>query len=181
MFFKNTIEKIKDFFPTWNEVKRELREINWKCVLVGAGITLLCGVISALLSGGFRMYEYLVMPKLAPPRAVFPIAWSILYILIGGSAGAVWCAKDRYKETAKYKGLLAYTIMLVFNVIWSPLFFRAGAFFLAFLDIVIMIALTFLIIRCFRQVWKVTVYPMGLYLVWLFFAAYLNFTILLLN
>ncbi len=181
MLFSRIREKVSGFFPSVTEIKRELRQIEWRYALVGAGLTLLCGVISALLSGGFRMYEYLLQPKIAPPRIVFPIAWTVLYIIIGGAAGAVFGAKDRYKESAKYKGLLTFCLMMVCNVIWSPLFFRAGAFFLALLDILAMIALTVLTIGCFRQVWKVTVLPMVIYLAWLCFACYLNFAILLLN
>ncbi len=159
----------------------ELSRINFKCVIAGAIIILLCGFLSAFVTGSMSSYRELVKPALAPPAIIFPIVWTILYALIGGAAGAVACVCDRALEADKYKGLLFFVIMMVFNFIWSPLFFGACAYFAAFCAIIMMIVLTFFIICFFSRIYKIAAAAMVIYLLWLFFAAYLNLAIIILN
>ena len=71
--------------------------------------------------------------------------------------------------------------MMVFNFIWSPLFFGAGAYFAAFCAIIMMIILTIFTIIFFSRIYKVAATVMLLYLAWLFYAAYLNLGIIILN
>ena len=134
----------------------ELSRFNWKCVIAGAVIILLCGFLSAFVTGSMLSYRELVKPPFSPPAIVFPIVWSVLYVLIGGSAGAVACVCDRSHEADKYKGLLFFVIMMVFNFIWSPLFFGAEAYFAALCAIIVMIILTFFIIISFYRIYKIT-------------------------
>ena len=162
-------------------VRSELSRMNFRCVIAGAVIILLCGFLSALAGGSTECYRELVKPRWAPPGFLFPIIWTVLYILIGGAAGAVCCVCDRALEADKLKGLLFFVIMMIFNFIWSPLFFGAGAFFAAFIAIIMMIILTFFIICFFMRIYKTAAAVMVLYLAWLFFAAYLNFAIIILN
>ncbi len=163
------------------KLRCEFSRFNWKCVIIGAVIILLCGFLSAFVTGSMLSYRELVKPPLAPPAIVFPIVWTILYILIGGSAGAVACECDRAVEADKYKGLLFFVIMMVFNFIWSPLFFCARAYFAALCAIIVMIVLTAFIIAFFSRVYKTAAIAMSVYLLWLIFAAYLNLAILILN
>lgn len=162
-------------------VSSELCRINFKCVIIGAVIILLCGILSALAGGSTESYRELVRPRLAPPAILFPIVWTVLYVIIGGAAGAVACSCDKSSEADKYKGLLFFVIMMVFNFVWSPLFFGAGAYFAAFVAIIMMIVLTFFIIIFFRRVCRISAWAMIPYLLWLFFAAYLNLAIIILN
>lgn len=162
-------------------IRSELARIDFRCVIAGAVIILLCGFLSALAGGSAAYYRELERPRWAPPAFLFPIVWTVLYILIGGAAGAITCVRDRSLESEKLKGLLFFVIMMVFNFIWSPLFFAARAFFAAFVAIVMMIILTFFIICFFGRIYKVTAAVMVLYLAWLFFAAYLNLAIIILN
>lgn len=159
----------------------EFSRFNWKCVIIGAVIILLCGFLSAFVTGSMLSYRELVKPPLAPPAIVFPIVWTVLYALIGGSAGAVACTCDRANEADKYKGLLFFVIMMVFNFIWSPLFFGAEAYFAALCAIIVMIVLTVFIIIFFGRIYKTTAIAMSIYLLWLLFAAYLNLAIIILN
>lgn len=163
------------------ELRSELSRINFRCVIIGAIIILVCGVLSAIVAGPTTLYRELERPPLSPPAFLFPIAWTVLYILIGGAAGAVACSCERSLESEKYKGLLFFVIMMVFNFIWSPLFFGAGAFFAAFCAIIVMIILTAFIIIFFSRIYKIAAAIMVLYLAWLFFAAYLNLGIIILN
>lgn len=162
-------------------IRSELSRINIKCVLIGAGATLFIGFLSAILGGSTMVYRLLNKPLGSPPSFVFPIVWTILYLLIGGAAGAVLCVRERAYDCDKFKGLFFFAIMLVFNFIWSPLFFGAGAFFAAFIAILMMIVLTVFIICAFSRIYLVSAAAMLLYLVWLLFAAYLNLGIILLN
>lgn len=162
-------------------VRSELSRIDFRCVIAGAVIILLCGALSALVAGSTELYRELERPKFSPPAFLFPIIWTVIYILIGGAAGAVTCVCERACDANKYKGLLFFIIMMVFNFIWSPLFFGAGAFFAAFCAIIMMIILTFFTICFFARIYKVAAAAMIIYLAWLFFAAYLNLGIIILN
>lgn len=167
-----------------SKIRSEISRIDIRCVIAGAVITLLMGFVSTLISRspGFRlMFKMLEKPPATPPSFVFPIVWTVLYILIGGAAGAVACSCEKAMYGEKWRGLLFYIIMLVFNFIWSPLFFGMGAFFAAFLAILIMILTTIITISAFSRIYFVSAAAMTLYLVWLIFAAYLNFGIIILN
>jgi tryptophan-rich sensory protein len=166
-------------------IKSDLRHINKKAVITGAVILLLIGILSSvltfLLGGRAIIYNYLDLPSWAPPRFIFPLIWTAMYILIGGASGMVLCGRDGFREADKYKGLLLFVVMMIFNVIWSPLFFAAYAFFLAFLDIVIMIILTIFIILFFRRIFFIAGLAMVIHIIWLFFCLLLNFCIMMVN
>lgn len=161
--------------------RSELCRINMRCVIIGAIIILLIGFVSALAGGSARAYCELNCPRGAPPAFFFPIIWTVLYILIGGAAGAVFCSCERALEPDKLKGLLFFIIMMVFNFVWFPLFFGACAFFAAFAAIVMMIILTFFVICHFMRIFVIAGAVMIFYLIWLFWAAYLNLAIIILN
>ena len=163
------------------QISAELCSINLRCVLIGSLAILFCGILSAFAGGSTSGYRELELPALAPPAFIFPIVWTVIYILIGGAAGAVSCSCGRAYEADKYRGLLLFVIMIVFNFIWSPLFFGAGAYFAAFVAILMMIALTVFIILHFWRIYRICGVAMALYLIWLLFAAYLNLSILILN
>ncbi len=164
-----------------SEIKSELCRMDKRFVIAGAVIVLICGFLSALAGGSTSEYRELELPSFAPPAILFPIVWTILYLLIGGAAGAVAGVKECSLACDKYKGLLFFVIMIVFNFVWSPLFFGAGAYFAAFVAIIMMIILTFFVILFFSRIFKLAAAAMILYLVWLFFAAYLNLAIVILN
>ena len=164
-----------------SSISSEACRINLKCVIIGAVIILLCGVLSSLAGGSTESYRELVRPRLAPPPILFPIVWTVLYVLIGGAAGAVACSCDKSSEADKYKGLLFFVIMMVFNFIWSPLFFGAKAFFAALCAVIMMIALTVFTVWYFAKIYKIAAAAMVVYLVWLMYAAYLNLAVIILN
>ncbi len=162
-------------------IREEFCRMDIRYVIAGAVIVLVCGFLSALAGGSTSIYRELELPNFAPPAIVFPIVWTVLYILIGGAAGAVAGVKERSLENDKYKGLLFFIIMIIFNFVWSPLFFGAEAFFAAFVTIIMMIILTFFVILFFSRIFKTAAAVMILYLAWLLFAAYLNLAIIILN
>jgi len=162
-------------------VGSELCRINKKCAILGAVIILLCGILSAVSVGSFSLFSEIVRPRFTPPAFLFPIVWTFLYLLIGAAAGAVICQKERALDICRYRGLLLFVIMMVFNFIWAPLFFGARAFFAALCAIIMMILLTVFTIGYFYRIYKISAAAMALYLVWLIFAAYLNLAVIILN
>ena len=141
-------------------------------------LPLAVGALSALLSiDGMKENASLPQPALQPPPWVFMLAWSILYLLMGVGAGLVWNAAPRGWKDA----LIPFAGQLVLNFLWSPLFFawklRLAAFFVLLGMLGLAVWMTFAFFRVRPLAGKLQI-P---YLLWLCFAAYLNFASYLLN
>ncbi|MDD4773192.1 MAG: tryptophan-rich sensory protein [Eubacteriales bacterium] len=166
-------------------IKSDWRRVNKGAIKIGAVIILLCGVASSVLTyilgGRSRIYNFINLPLWAPPRFIFPVIWTLMYILIGGATGAVMCSREGFRDSDKYKGLLLFVVMMVFNVIWSPLFFAAYAFFFAFLNIMIMIALSIFTLKYYSRIFYISAAAMVIYIIWLIYLLFLNFSIMLAN
>lgn len=139
-------------------------------------IPLATGVLSALLSGNMS-YSTLNKPTFSPPGYVFPLVWTILYILMGVSFYLIYASDTPGKTNA----LRIYWIQLFFNFFWSILFFRFSLYLPAFLWLLILIVLIAVMIYRFYQIKPLAAYLQIPYLLWCLFAAYLNFRIYLLN
>ncbi len=140
--------------------------------------TLAVGGVSALLSrNGIAQYRYLVQPPLSPPALLFPIVWTVLYTLMGISASIIWNSKDENKETA----IVIYAVQLAVNFLWPIFFFVFEARFLAFLWLLLLIFLVFLMIKHFCEISSLAAWLQLPYFAWLLFAAYLNLASYLLN
>jgi Tryptophan-rich sensory protein (mitochondrial benzodiazepine receptor homolog) len=136
------------------------------------------GLASLLVGGGMSDYENFNKPPLSPPGWVFPVVWTILYILMGISAYIIWTSEKDFKRTI---ALWAYAVQLAINFIWTITFFGFDAYLAAFLILVILwLAIAFMIIA-FRSVNKTAAYLQIPYLLWVTFAGYLNFSVWLLN
>lgn len=142
------------------------------CILIPLAI----GALSALFSGNMS-YSGLNKPPLSPPPIVFPVVWTILYILMGISSYLV-CTSD---EPDKGKAIRVYAAQLFFNFFWSIIFFRFENYLLAFIWLLALIALIVLMIYRFYKIKPLAAYLQVPYLLWCTFAAYLNFMIYYLN
>lgn len=142
------------------------------CILIPLAI----GALSALFSGNMS-YSGLNKPPLSPPPIVFPVVWTILYILMGISSYLV-CTSD---SPDKRKAIRVYTAQLFFNFFWSIIFFRFENYLLAFIWLLALIALIVLMIYRFYKIKPLAAYLQVPYLLWCIFAAYLNFMIYYLN
>ena len=154
-------------------------KINWKKLLICLAIPLAVGGLGALLSGGMSDYGAMVKPPLSPPGWVFPIAWSILYLLMGYASYRI-LESDASKEEIK-KALFLYGIQLLANFIWPLLFFGGGWFLLSFFWLILMWVLIYLTIRAFSKIDETAGNLLIPYILWVTFAVYLNFGIYLLN
>lgn len=141
--------------------------------------TELVGALSALLSGGnfSAFYNSLKQPPLAPPGAVFPIVWAILYALMGISAYMIYRTDNKWKNSA----LLIYGIQLFFNFLWSIVFFRFEKLGVALAVIIILFALILWMLLVFGRIRKAAALLNIPYLLWVAFAIYLNAGVLILN
>ena len=149
--------------------------------IVSVAISLGVGILSALLTrGNMNIYEELNTPPLSPPSFLFPVVWTVLYVLMGISAAMVY--NTRTSPLARRKeALTLYYVSLFFNFFWSIIFFNIRAFLFAFVWLIVLLVLIILTIVKYYKINKTAAYLQIPYAVWVTFAGYLNFGIWLLN
>ncbi len=148
---------------------------------IGIAIPLAVGLLSTLLTkDNMAIYGKINTPPLSPPALLFPIVWTILYVLMGVSSALVFINREKYLSEAK-RGFYYYALSLAANFLWSIIFFNFGAFLLA---LVCLLALLYFIIKtiiAYKQVSPIAAYLQIPYAAWVTFAGYLNLGIFLLN
>ena len=154
-------------------------KINWKKLLICLVIPLAVGGLGALLAGGMHDYGAMAKPPLSPPGWIFPVVWSILYLLMGYASYRV-LESGAPKEEVR-KALALYGLQLAANFIWPLLFFGAGWFLVSFFWLILLWVLIFLTIRAFGKLDETAGNLLIPYILWVTFAAYLNFGIYLFN
>ncbi len=152
-----------------------------KPYIVSIAISLGVGGLSALLTrNSMDFYETVTLPPLAPPGWLFPVVWTILYVLMGISSALVWINRDENREAAR-EGIKNYGFSLVFNFFWSIIFFNLREFLFSFVWLVILLFLIGRTIYYYKKVKVAAAYLQIPYFVWVAFAGYLNFAIYLFN
>lgn len=152
-------------------------KIERKKLLICIVIPLIVGGISAFLTrGNMQTFSTLNKPALSPPGWLFPVVWTLLYILMGIASYLVLISK-RVSTNA----LTLYSIQLVFNFFWSIIFFKLSLYLFAFVWLVVLWILILKTTILFYQIEKPAGYLMIPYLLWVTFAGYLNLGIYLLN
>lgn len=155
-------------------------EIRKGTLLKSIGIPLLTGALSALLSGGgMQAFAQMNKPPLSPPGWLFPVVWTILYILMGVASYLILTA-DADKEE-KSDALKIYGYQLAVNFLWSIFFFNFGWYLFSFVWLVLLWVFIFVMIWLFYPISKMAAYLMIPYLIWVTFAGYLNLGIWILN
>ncbi|HHT9909434.1 TPA: TspO/MBR family protein [Legionella pneumophila] len=115
---------------------------------------------------------------LTPPGPVFSIVWSILYALLAIVGWVLWCSRNESEVRSVF---YLYSVQMLMNWAWTPLFFVLHWTGLGLLWILVMAGLTGLLILSLKNKKKSIAILLLPYLVWLLFAAYLNGVIWLLN
>ena len=152
--------------------------INKKSLIINLLIPLAVGGISALITGdGFAEYRDVARPPLSPPAFLFPIVWTILYILMGISAYIVW---ERDEGKAR-RPIVVYAVQLFLNFMWPIFFFSFKAYLFSFIWLLLLWAFVFAMIIEFSKVSKTAGILQIPYLLWITFAAYLNLGVFILN
>lgn len=153
---------------------------NYKLLIICIVIPLAIGSFSGFLTrDSMNTFHTLNQPALSPPGILFPIVWTILYILMGISSYLVITSsqgKNKIKDA-----LITYGLQLVFNFFWSIWFFNFGWYLFSFIWLLILWVLIFNTIALFYEISKITAYLLIPYLLWVTFAGYLNFAIYLMN
>ncbi len=148
---------------------------------VSIAISLGIGVASAFLTrNNMDIYSLEKTPPLSPPAFLFPLVWTILYILMGiGSAIILTTATSTLSE--KKNALSVYALSLFFNFFWSIIFFNLKAFLFSFIWLVALLILIIMTIFRYSKINKTATYLQIPYAVWVTFAGYLNAGVWLLN
>lgn len=142
-------------------------------LLAAIMIPLLVGGFSAFLTAdGMQIYGTMNLPPLAPPGWVFPIAWGILYILMGVASYLVYTS-DAAPER-KRKALWFYCAQLAMNLFWCTLFFTYGQYLISLIWLLVMWVLILICALRFYRIHKAAGLLMGVLFLWTTFAAYLN-------
>lgn len=150
---------------------------QWKTLIICIAVPLAVGIISALLTrNGMQTFELLNKPKLSPPGWLFPVVWTILYVLMGIASYLV--VTSRKPNGA---AMILYGLQLIFNFFWPIIFFNLNIYLFAFIWLVIMWILILKTTVKFYQISELSGFLMIPYLLWVAFAGYLNLSIYLLN
>ena len=153
-----------------------------KRILTSLFFVILClvvGYISGLMQAASleTWYPFITKSPITPPAAVFPVVWTILYILMGIVAGILWSRNSIYSR-------LLFTLFfaqLLFNPLWTFCFFYMQSPLLGFVVIMVLDMLALMYIAGCFVVSKLCGWLTMPYILWLLFATYLNGYIALMN
>ena len=158
-------------------MKRKKLNPVWVYV-ISIGLALAVEAVSGLVSmGGMKEFAELKQPPLSPPGWLFPVVWTILYVLMGISAARVYLADTMDTRPA----LIVYAVQLVINALWTPIFFELELRLVAFVWLILLLALVVYMTGLFKKVDRTAGNLQFPYIIWLLFAAYLNMGTFLLN
>ena len=157
----------------WKGLWKRYKPVVWQ-----VAIALLAGGLASLLGGDTApLYERLTSPPLAPPGWVFPVVWSVLYVLMGVAAGLVVKSEDVDSRQA----LALYYLQLGLNVLWPVIFFRFEWITLAAVWLLLLTAAVYATWMRFREISSAAGWLLVPYLLWCLFALYLNIGFAVLN
>lgn len=139
-------------------------------------LPLILGSLVGFVMSGSIDYNELVKPMFSPPSWLFPVAWSIIYLLMGIS---YYLLKKEYEELRLES--VIYYIQLAVNLLWSIIFFVLKLRLFAAVWIVLLDILVIIMIYLFMKKKRISAYLNIPYLLWILFATYLTFGIYLLN
>lgn len=155
-------------------------KFKWRSFAVNLAIPLAIGGIATYLTkDNMVMFDYINKPPLSPPQWLFPIAWTVLYILMGIAAYFVYNA--RMPNTQKSRALLLYSVQLILNFVWPLIFFNGENFLFALAWLIAMLIFVIASTIAFFGVDKKAGALMLPYVIWTAFATYLNYGIYILN
>ncbi len=152
-----------------------------KPYVIFVAIALGVGGLSALLTrNSMQEYQNINQPPLSPPMIVFPIVWSVLFILMGISSAIIY-TKGKEDKANTYSALRIYGLQLIVNFFWSIIFFNMQAYLFAFIWLLLLWVLIIMMIVQFKRINTAAAYLQIPYLLWVTFAGYLNLMVYILN
>lgn len=149
-------------------------------LIICIAIPLAVGGVSAWLTkGSMAAFAGLNKPPLSPPGWLFPVVWTLLFVLMGIASYLVLTSEEPQRVTKD--ALWLYGLQLAVNFFWSIFFFRLSLYLFSFIWLVLLWSLIWATARRFYRISQTAGYLMLPYLVWVAFAGYLNLGIYLLN
>lgn len=149
---------------------------NFKIYLKSILVPVTVGAIVGFITSKFIDYNSLQKPFLAPPSIVFPIVWSILYVLMGISYGIL-----KSNSLTDFSIDLIYYLQLFVNALWSIFFFIFKWRFFSFIWVLLLLTLVFVMVIKFYEKNKIASFIQIPYFLWTAFASYLTLSVYLLN
>lgn len=138
-------------------------------------LPLIIGIVVGLITQQSITYNTIIKPPLSPPNIIFPIVWTLIYLLMGISYFLIKKEKNTALET------MIYYTQLFINAMWSIIFFNLRWYFFSIIWIILLDILVAIMIYLFYKKNKISGYINTLYFVWLIFATYLTIGIYILN
>ncbi len=155
-----------------------ITNINKKQLAVSTAIPIIVGGLASLINfNGFKEFEAVNKPAFTPPMAVFPIVWTVLYILMGFSSYLIYKSDSENKKST----LTVYAAQLIVNFAWTCVFFGMQNYKAALLIVLFLIFIVAAMIFLFYKISKKSAYIQIPYLIWLCFASYLNYMVYIMN
>ena len=154
----------------------DIMKINFKKLLLYIVITFFIGSFFAFFINSGSLYNNL-NKAINVPSIIFPIVWTILYLIMATSAYIVSESNNINKNNA----IKLYFFQLIINSLWTLIFFGLKLYILSFIWLILLIILVIIMIIKFYNIVKIAGILNIFYLVWLLFALYLNLSIVLLN
>lgn len=138
------------------------------------GLSLLTGGLAAFLTrDNMNIYSYVTAPPLSPPMWLFPVVWTVLYVLMGVGSATV------YRKNGRISGV--FLLQLAMNFLWSIIFFNLKMYLFSSVWLVGLIVLIWEMIKEFKKIDKWAGVIQIPYIIWCVFALYLNVGIWWLN
>lgn len=157
-----------------------MNKIKLKPLAAAILIPLAVGGLAAFITrDAMKAFDTLYKPLLSPPGWLFPVVWTILYILMGIASYIIYVSDASMPR--KKRALTVYGIQLAVNFFWSIIFFSLKAYFPAFLWLLLLAGLIAATMVMFFYIDVRAERLLLPYLFWVAFAGYLNLGIFLLN
>ncbi|MBP3348724.1 MAG: tryptophan-rich sensory protein [Clostridia bacterium] len=155
-----------------------MSKINVKRLAVSIAIPLAVGIIASFITKDqMEAFSQLKQPPLSPPGWLFPIVWTVLYVLMGISSYIVYQKQNTLLSDCQR----LYILQLAANFIWTILFFNLKQYLFSFIWLILLIFLVARMAICFVTVDRKAAALQIPYVLWICFAAYLNIAIYYLN
>lgn len=155
-------------------------KIHAKALVLSLLSPLAVGGLSALLTrDSMTQFEQLNKPPYSPPGWLFPVVWSVLFLLMGLACYLAFLAEEPRRPS--HPALILYSIQLLFTFLWTIFFFRAQLYIFSLFWLIalwLLIAATAFLFRRLRSAAALLMTPC---LLWVAFAGYLNYGVYRLN
>ena len=153
--------------------------LKYKKLLTSLAIPIIGAVLISILVSSDNTYNNIIKPPFSPPSIVFPIVWSVLYIMMGIS---LWLIRiSDAQEGEKQEKIRAFSAQLLLNFLWPIIFFKFETYFAAIICLIFLIALLIKTYKEFKTIDRRASALLLPYMIWCFFFFYLNIGVCILN